>query len=62
MIFCLQAGAAEEAEVEEVTRPRNSVLVRLGDVERDIRGWDVSHISPPLVASLRDGPCVSGVL
>ena len=43
MIFCLQADA-EEAEVEEVTRPRDSVLVRLGDVERDVRGWDVSHI------------------
>ena len=52
MIFCLQADA-EEAEVEEVTRPRDSVLVRLGDVERDVQGWDVSHISPPWVASSR---------
>ena len=38
MIFCLQAGAAEEAEVEEVTRPRDSVLVRLV-MRRDIREW-----------------------
>ena len=50
MIFCLQAGAAEEAEVEEVTRPRDSVLVRLV-MRRDIREWDMSHSSPPLVAS-----------
>ena len=50
MIFCLHTGAAEEAEVEEVTRPRDSVLVRLV-MRRDIREWDMSHSPPPLVAS-----------
>ena len=50
MILCLQAGAAEEAEFEEVTHPRDSVLVKLV-TRRDIRDCDMSHSSPSYVAS-----------
>ena len=38
VIWCLLQADAEKTEVEEVTRPQDSVLVRLGDMEGQSKG------------------------